>query len=83
MVDLLQACQIAKEYFLENTDKKLISKIYETESLWIVFGKSDGIEYGGSGISIDKQTKDVQLFTLPSLENFAILENAVQHEIPQ
>lgn len=83
MIDILQACKIAKEYFLQNTSKKEISKIYEMESSWIIFGKGEEVEYGGSGIIIDKKSAEAKLFILPSLENFAILENASKHDVPK
>lgn len=82
MVDLFRACQIAKDYFLKNTDKTIISKVYENDKSWIVFGKSENMEFGGYGISINNETEEISLFTLPSLENFAILEASVKREIP-
>lgn len=82
MVDLLRACQIAKNYFLQNSDKKILSKIYEHEKLWIVFGKSEEVEFGSYGISIDKESGKISMFTLPSLENFAIIKASTKIDIP-
>ena len=82
MVELKQACKLAKEYYEQNTDKKYLSKIYEHEKMWIIYGKSTEVEFGGYGISIDKETAEIKIFTLPSMENFEILDASHIVEVP-
>lgn len=82
MIDLMQACEIAIDYYLKNTNKKYISKIYEHQDMWIIFGISDEIEYGGCGISIDKNTGKISMFSLPSEKNFEIIDSSIQCQVP-
>ncbi len=76
IIDFEAAKKIAIEYFCKN-ENFCISKIYEAETVWIVFATNNGKnKYGGYGISIDKKTGNVSKFILPSKENFEILNNA-------
>lgn len=83
MIDLNQACKLAKEYYEQNTDKRYLSKIYEHEKMWIIYGKTNEVEFGGYGISIDKATAEIKIFTLPSMENFEILDASRIVEVPK
>lgn len=75
-MDINTAKDIAISYFVEHGGLE-ISKIYDTDTLWIFFGRKNGaIRYGSRGISIDKETKQIKPFVLPSDENFAILDSA-------
>lgn len=78
MIQLDNAIQIAKDYYHSYTNNAEISFIvHETDNLWVIFGEKKGkIKYGGQGITIDKETGEVKYFSLPSKENFKILESA-------
>lgn len=82
MIDIIKACKLALEYYKENTDKTALSKVYDHKDMWIIYARSDKIEYGGYGISINKNTGEIRMFTLPSQENFAILKDSVLVDIP-
>lgn len=83
MIDLNQACKLAKEYYEKNTDKKLLSKIYEHKEMWIIYSKTNEVEFGGYGISIDKETAEIKIFILPSRKNFEILAASRIVEVPK
>lgn len=83
MINLNQACELAREYYEKNTGKKTLSKIYEHKKMWIVYSKANEIEFGGYGISIDKETAEIKIFTLPLLENFEILDASHIVEVPK
>ena len=75
------ALTIASEYYKEHGNLS-ISKVYETESSWIIFASKNGMtRFGSNGISIDKSTGNISSFRLPSRENFAILEAAKKIEL--
>lgn len=75
-MDINKAKEIAVSYFEEH-GKLDISKVYDSDTMWIVFGRKNGaVRYGSRGISIDKSSKEIKPFVLPSDENFAILEKA-------
>ncbi len=75
-MDIHAAKEIAISYFKEHGELD-ISKIYDADTMWIIFGRKNGaIRYGSRGISIDKKTKQIKPFVLPSDENFEILDSA-------
>lgn len=76
MIDKRCATELATKYF-EAKGNQMITKFYESESAWIVFGGKKGqIKFGNAGISIDKLTGEISRFILPSKTNFEILEKA-------
>ena len=76
MIDLSGAINIAKDFYYERGQQK-ITKIYETDSMWIIYGgKGDQPKIGGDAITISKENGDIGSFHLPSKENFAILRQA-------
>lgn len=76
MINLQQAIQMAQSYYADRSAVQL-TKIYETEDMWIVFaGDSDQPRIGNAGISICKESGDISRFLLPSKRNFEILKNA-------
>lgn len=80
-MDINMAREIAASYFKEHGDLD-ISKVYDADTMWIMFGRKNGsVRYGSGGISIDKATKEIKPFILPSDENFEILDKAMLIEI--
>jgi len=76
MIDFEKAKEIAKEYYSGIGMNKL-TKVYENDEMWIVYAtKDDQTQYGGYGISINKETGDISKFILPSKKNFEILKQA-------
>ncbi len=76
MIDMHCAIELATKYFWAKGNQT-ITKFYESESAWIVFGGKNGqIKFGNAGISIDKATGEISKFILPSKTNFEILEKA-------
>lgn len=76
MIDLSKALMIGKKYYEANGGLE-ITKVYESEKMWIMFAKKNGlVRYGSIGISIDKNSGKVEDFFLPSDENFEILDNS-------
>lgn len=81
MVDIQSAIKIAKRYYADKyktTPENIrLSKIYEAEKVWIAYLLSEKVQYGNTGISIDKDTGKVERFILHSSpKNFAILKSA-------
>lgn len=78
MITFKEAIQIAKEHYLSK-GKQEITKIYETDEMWIVYGGKRGqVKIGGAAITINKKNGEVGRFILPSKENFEILRKATQ-----
>ena len=76
MIDYLQALDIAKEHF-NSKNQQTITKFYETDNMWIVYGGRKGqTKIGNAAITISKDTGNIGSFILPSKENFEILRNA-------
>ena len=83
MVEYKDALQIAKDYYFAKGQQEL-TKIYETDKMWIVYGGKKGqMKIGGSAITIDKEYGRIGSFLLPSKENFAILKTAKLIEIEE
>lgn len=76
MIELIDAMNIAKKHYFEK-GQQTITKIYETNNMWIVYGGKNGQpKIGNSAITINKETGSIGRFILPSKENFEILKNA-------
>lgn len=76
MITYSDALKVAKEYYYERSQQE-ITKIYETDSMWIVYGgRRDQVKIGGAAITISKENGEIGRFILPSKENFAILKKA-------
>ena len=73
-----EALEIAKNYYKEHGNIE-VGKIYEARNMYIVFGKSpNGVRYGSKGISISKDSGNINSFILPSVGNFKILSEATE-----
>lgn len=83
MVEKNEALEIAKRYYQENGSQE-ITKFYDAEKSWIVFGGRPGqVKIGNSGIAIDKKCGEISGFILPSKENFEILKKAVLIDVSE
>lgn len=81
MTDFEHAMRIAQDYFKKQGALE-ITEAYTTDKVWIFFGGIKGlVDFGGSGISIDKKTQEIKDFILPSDANFEILDEAEEIEI--
>lgn len=71
-----RAMELANSYY-KNHGEIEISKVYDADTVWIIFGRKNGmVRFGNKGISINKETEEIKPFILPSDENFAILDAA-------
>lgn len=83
MVEFKDALQIAKDYYYAKGQQE-ITKMYETDNVWIVYGGKKGqAKIGGAAITIDKGDGQIGNFLLPSKENFAILKAATLIKIEE
>ena len=70
MIDFHSAVDLAKKYYVEKGLDEL-TKVYDADKTWIVFaGKKNQTKFGNSGISIDKESGEINRFILPSRANF-------------
>ena len=82
MLSFEEACQKAYCFFIENTQQIAIYSAMDAGDFWIFFGDTEGyIDVGGQGIKINKESGKIEEFTLPDLENFRIMKNAVALEV--
>ena len=77
MFSFEEACEKAFKYFNNKLYKAL-----ETKSLYIFYGGDNRVEVGGYGISINRNNGELKPFILPSKENFKILNESKECEIP-
>lgn len=78
MIDFPKALQLAMAHY-EKEGLPDILRAYDAQDVWVIFGGKKGTpQYGGSGVSIDKATGVVKRFLLPSRENFALLDKAIE-----
>ena len=80
---LQEGCKLAEAYFGQ-IGEKVIRQILETSTLWIVLpGIYGQIKYGGSTITVDKESGQIRSFRLPSKEGFALLKSAKEIPVPE
>ena len=83
MLNFEEACKMAYDFFRENTQKIAIYSAMDAGEFWIFFGDTDGyVDVGGQGIKVNKFNGEIDEFTLPNLENFKIMKNAIQIDVP-
>lgn len=76
MIELDEAKRIASE-FLKCNEQRIITKVYDAGSEWIIFSGVPGkVRIGGQGALVNKEDGAVKLFRLPSDENFKKLKAA-------
>lgn len=83
VMSLEDGCRIAAAYFAER-EIRGIRQILSAEKAWIFLpGEKGVVEFGGNGVTVNRQTGETRPFILPSREGFMLLENAKEEEIPE
>ena len=83
MITFEQAYSSAEQYY-QDKGNMVITKALDAGKVWIFYGgKDERIEIGGAGIKIEKENGRISNFILPSLENFALLKDAVVIDVVQ
>ena len=83
MLNLTDACYLAREYFRKTVGENGIQTIHETPKEWVFCsGKYGAREYGSLFIAISKQNGRIQLLKMPSDEAFQIMDVALSIEVP-
>lgn len=76
MIDFEEGKHIASD-FLKCDEQRILMKIYDAGSEWIVFSGIPGkVQVGGQGALVNKDDGSVRAFRLPSEENFKKLKAA-------
>jgi len=85
MTTLNDACKIAQLWFQEKIGLSLLLAANETAESYIFFSGSENEPplIGAPGCLVDKKTGVAKSFILPSEENFDILDNSKEIEIPK
>ena len=84
MIDINKACEIAVDYFKKEQGKTGVCEILDAGNVWIIFGGNEGeVEIGAVDITVNKDDGTIALFILPSSENFELMNNAVEIDVPQ
>lgn len=80
MITLQEALKIGKAYFQKHEEH--IVQINEAEDCFIIFGanEKEDIKYGRTDIKINKNNGEIEMFVLPSIKNFKLLEKSVKIE---
>ncbi|WP_419036626.1 hypothetical protein [Enterocloster bolteae] len=78
-----EACEAAMEYFKTGYGDTGLCSIKDLGDRWL-FNGANGEEaiYGKQGIAIVKDSGKQELFYLPDISNFKLLDSAVNIEIP-
>ena len=80
-IEIEDALSAAREFFAQQNLPDIL-EVYETDKSYIVFGGIKGqVIYGINPMAISKEGGTLQEFTLPSEENFAILDAATKIEM--
>ncbi|MBD5478644.1 MAG: hypothetical protein HDR14_05020 [Lachnospiraceae bacterium] len=83
MMSLEDGCRIAAAYFAER-EIRGIRQILTAEKVWIFLpGEKGVVEFGGNGVTVDRQTGEARPFILPSKEGFRLLQEAREEAIPE
>lgn len=83
MMNLMEACKIAKKYFATNLGKGSIAKVTMNEEAWFFISGEPNRELVGSVvISVDKQNGDIVLIDLLSDEGFELIKATTPIELP-
>ena len=78
-----EACKIAVDYF-SGIGEVGVRQVLDAEQVYSIYpGTYDEIAYGGSAITIHKETEEVKRFIMPSREAFALLKIATEVEVPE
>lgn len=78
------ACKKAMEYFKKEYGDIGFCSIKDLGEKWLFDGTDAGktVVYGKPGITIDKKNGEQNFFFLPDIENFKLLDKAINIEIP-
>lgn len=69
--------RLCADKFFAGKGGMTVSKIYEADDMWIIFGVRNGqILIGAPGITINKATGEQGYFILPDEKNFEVLDSA-------
>lgn len=82
MVDFNYACIEASKYFDSKVNISNFETILENDESWIFYAKTAGVEYGGFGVEVLKDTGEIKDFILPSKENFEKLDKSTSIVVP-
>ena len=79
-----EACEAAMEYFKTGYGDTGLCSIKDLGDRWLFNGANGEEEaiYGKQGIAIVKDSGKQELFYLPDISNFNLLDSAVNIEIP-
>lgn len=81
-LDYIEACKIAYEYYKEAWGVNGFSEIKDLGSKWLFYPKVETPFFGGGFVTIEKKGGEIDLFKLPSDENFKLLKNAISIDVP-
>lgn len=78
------ACKKAMEYFKKEYGDVGFCSIKDLGEKWLFDGTDADktVVYGKPGITIDKKNGEQNFFFLPDIENFKLLDKAINIEIP-
>ena len=78
------ACKKAMEYFKKEYGDIGFCSIKDLGEKWLFDGNDADktVVYGKPGITIDKKNGEQNFFFLPDIENFKLLDKAINIEIP-
>lgn len=79
------ACEKALKYYKNEWDDIGLAGIYDLGEKWLFYGrdKQDKRVYGKPGITINKKTGEQDYFYLPDDDNFRLMEDAEEIEVPK
>ena len=84
MIDFKSACTIAKAYYEEKLNITGLAKALDGEEKWYFSGGTpDEVRIGNVVVAVDKNDGSIDIVTLPSKENFALLKKAKPVDLPE
>lgn len=83
MITLLQACEIAKNYYEDRFNVKGLAGVSETDTCYVFSGgPGRQIAVGGVTLCIDKTSGHASVLKFPSKDSTAIVRAAIPVSLP-
>lgn len=76
-----KACKRAYKFY-KSYGYKGLSEICDIGEKWLFYPNRNKMVFGEPDITIDKKTLEIKYFVLPDEENFKLLDNKIEIEVP-
>ena len=78
-----EACKMAYEYYKNGWKIEGLSEVKDLGEKWLFYPNTNEPVFGSSYITINKNNGKLEQFILPDEENFKLLKEAINIDIPE